>query len=618
MFNAVEKHQKLVKGLMIAITATFVVWGIGGYLGMGEDDGYVAKVGSHKIYTQDIDRAMDASQGQQSQDKMQTLFGLINRQLLINSLQDHNMSVTNEQLQQAIAALPMFQTNGQFDVNKYEAFLKQQYTTSAKFEADMSQQLLIEQMLDFFKNSYFVSQTFESKFAELLSRERNVSQFVIDPKQFYDKITVSESDINAYYQQNIQQFTVPEQVKLQYLQVSAATLANTIKVSDADVEKYLKDHPELASNKQVDVSHILFSVPAGATAEQKAQIKAKAEQVLAQVKANPAKFAELAKEYSQDTGSAANGGDLGYFGKGVMVPAFESVAFALTTGQTSGLVETQFGYHILKLNGVKGDDPKSIREAAVQQLQKQQSQQKVQGIVDQLNDITYNQPNSLDPAAKKLNLTVSVTDWVSKGSPAGLLANQKLAQALFTDDVIKQHHNTEVVDMGDGSFVVARVSDYKPATQKTINDVKEQIVATLKAQQAAQMASNMGQQDVQQLQQGKIKLNFTNPVNVTLVGQDQKIDPTALRQIFATPKSFPAYTGAMSKDGSFVIYQINSETIDKSQDAKNKDMVNQLASQYAMMNLNAYVGSLRNDYKVSYKLDRIKGANDGTPQNDGQ
>lgn len=609
MFNVVEKHQKVVKAIMITITATFVVWGISGYIGMSGDDGYVAKVGSNKIYTQDIDRAIDQSQGQQT-DKMQTLFGLINRQLLINSLQDHHMTVTRDQLIKAISAVPMFQTNGQFDATKYEQFLKQQYTTSAKFEADITQQLLIEQMLDFFKSSYFASNTFQTKFAQLLSRERNVSQYVVDPKQFYAKIQLSESDINSYYQQNIQQYTLPEQVKLQYIQLSVSALASSIKVTDDQINKYLQDHPDMAANKQIDVSHILFSVPADATPDQKAQIKAKAEKVLAEVNANPADFAKLAKQYSQDPGSAEKGGDLGTFGKGVMVKPFEDVAFAMKPGQISGLVETQFGFHILKLNSIKGDDAQSVHQAVAEQIQKQQAQQKIQTIVDQLNDITYNQPDSLNPAAQKTGLTVQSSDWLSKGDKAGLLANPKLSQAVFVDDVLKQHHNTEVIEMGDGSYVVARAVDYKPSAVKPLDTVKEQIENGLKLQQAAQMAAALGQQDLQQLQQGQLKLSFANPQDVTLIGQSKDIDPAAVKQIFTAPNKFPSYAGAMNKDGAFVIYQINSEKTDSKLDEQNKNVVTQMASQYAMMNLNSYVGALRSDYKVTYKLDRVKGNTD--------
>lgn len=611
MFNVIERHQKIVKGIMIAITATFVVWGVSGYLEMGGDDGYVAKVGSNKIYSQDIDRAMDQSQGQQ-QDKMQVLFGLINRQLLINALNDNHLSVTTSQLQQAIMAIPMFQNNGKFDTAKYEDFLKQRYMNADKFQQEISQQLLLTEIIDFFKNSYFTSTTFQNKFVALLSRERNVSQYVVDSNQFMNKVNVAESDINAYYTQNIAKFTVPDQVKLQYLQVSVDSLASNVKVSDAEINQYLQDHPAGSSNEQVDVSHILFNVPAGATADQTAQIKAKAEQVLAQVKANPAKFAELAKQYSQDQGSASNGGDLGFFGHGVMVPAFESVAFGMQKGQISGLVQTQFGFHILKLNDIKGNDVASQRQAAQQQVQKQKAQQNLQGIVEQLNDVTYNQADSLAPAAQKTGLTIQNSDWVAKGVTQGLFANPKLQSAIFTDDVIKNHHNSEVVDLGDGSFVVVHAADYQAAKQKPISEVHDQIATVLKTQLAQQMASTTGQQELAQLQQGKLKLNFTNPQNVSLLGQSKDIDPNAVRQIFAVPAQFPSYTGALNSAGAFVIYQINSQAVDSTLDQQNQKVVDQLASQYSMMNLNAYVGALRSQYKVSYKLDRIKAAGDTT------
>lgn len=611
MFNVVERHQKIVKGIMIAITATFVVWGVSGYLEMGGDDGYIAKVGSNKIYSQDIDRAMDQSQGQ-SQDKMQVLFGLINRQLLINALNDNHLSVTTQQLQQAIMAIPMFQNNGKFDTNKYEDFLKQRYMNADKFQQEISQQLLLTEIIDFFKNSYFTSNTFQNKFVGLLSRERNVSQFVVNSAQFMDKVNVSESDVSTFYTQNIAKFTVPDQVKLQYLQVSSDSLANSVQVSDADINQYLQDHPTGNTAEQIDVSHILFSVPAGANAEQTAQIKAKAEQVLSQVKANPANFANLAKQYSQDTGSASNGGDLGFFGHGVMVPAFESVAFSMQKGQISNLVQTQFGFHILKLNDIKGNDIASQRQFAKQQLQKQKAQQSLQSVVEQLNDITYNQADSLAPAAQKTGLIVQNSDWVTKGATQGIFANPKLQQAIFTDDVIKNHHNSEVVDMGDGSFVVVRASEYQPAKQRPINEVHDQIVLALKTQLAQQMANTTGQQELAQLQQGKLKLNFTNPQNVSLLAQNKDIDPNTVHQIFAVPAQFPAYTGALNSSGSFVIYQVNSQAIDNTLDQQNQKVVEQLASQYSMMNLNAYVGALRSQYKVTYKLDRIKASSDSS------
>ena len=609
MFNVIEKHQKAVKGLLMAITATFVVWGVSGYLGMAGDDGYVAKVGNKKIYQRDIDQAIDQSQGQQ-QDNMQVLFGLVNRQLLINALQDNHMTATDEQLRTAIAAIPAFQTNGQFDATKYEDFLKQQYMTPAKFQDVIAQQVVIEQMLDFFKSSYFTSNKFESQFIQLLSRERNVTQYVVSPSQFMDKINISESDITAFYQQHIQTYTLPEEVKLQYIQLSAADIAKTITISDSDIDSYMQAHPDVGSTKEVDVSHILFSVPSDATATQKAEIKAKAEGVLAQIKANPTEFAALATKYSQDPGSAAKGGELGYFGKGVMVPAFESTAFSLKQGQVSGLVETQFGYHILKLNAMRGGDVASAKSAAKQVLQKQKAQQELQKSVDKLNDLTYNNPNNLDVAAKDLNLSLQSSDWLFKNESGTVLANPKIVQAIFTDDVMKSHHNSEVVDLGDGSYFVARIVDYKGATTKALSSVRDNIATQLKQQQAAQMASSTGQQELQNVQSGKIKLSFTNPTSVSLLGDNPSVDPASVQQIFAAPKTFPSYAGAVNKDGAFVIYQVSSEKEDPQLAAQNQKIIANMNSEYSMMSLNAYVGSLRNQYDVVYKLDRIKKAGD--------
>lgn len=608
MFNAVEKHQKLVKGLMIAITATFVVWGIGGYLGMSGDDGYIAKVGSSKIYSQDIDQAMN--ENPQQQDKMQILFGLINRQLLLNAIEDNHLAVTRTQLQDAIAQIPLFQTNGKFDVNKYETFLKERYITSNKFEKNVQQQILLKTILDFYKNSYFISTAFQDKFAALLSRERNVSQYVIEPKNFYSKISISESAVNAYYQQNVVSFTVPARVKLQYLELSAANLAKTIKVSDAEIEKYLKNHPSIANSEQIDVSHILFSVPTNATAAEKAKIKAKAEQILTQVKANPAKFASLAKLYSQDPGSAAKGGDLGYFGRGIMVKPFENAAFNLKKGQISDLVETQYGFHILRLNDIKNNDANTQKNIVLDQIKKQKAVTELQNLVEQLNGLTYNKPDSLAPAAAKTGLAIQTSDWVIKGETQGLFANSKLQQAIFTKDVLQDKHNSEVVDIGKDTHIVARVTDYQPARQKPISEVHEQIVNQLRTQEAAKMAAQQGQQELVGIQQGKLKLNFTgSSKNVTLFGQNKDIEQSAVSQIFAAPaQKFPAYTGAAKANGAYVIYRINSQTTNDKLIAQNQKIIDMLSSQYAMITLDAYIISLRSRYSVSYRLDRIKGS----------
>src|SRR6185437_2404411 len=477
---------------------------IGGYLGMGGDDGYVAKVGSNKIYTRDIDNAIQ--QNPQNTDKMQVLLSLINRQLLLNSFDSYHMVASNDQLQQQIANVPLFLDNGKFDVKKYQAFLAQRLMTAEQFQNEISQQILLEQTLNFFKSTYYTSDLFNKQFVKLLSRGRNVSSYTILPAQFYSKVNTTDKDINEYYQQNIPKFTTPEQAKLQYLMLSAENIAKNIVVSDAEINKYIADHK--AASTQIDVSHILFTVPANANADAKAQVKAKAEKLLTEINANPAKFAAMAKKYSQDPISAKNGGDLGYFGKGVMAKPFEDAAFNLKPGQISQIVETQFGYHILKLNNIKGLDNSALKETAIAAIQKQQSTAMLQKQLEQLNDVTYNQPGSLDPAAKKLGLTLFNSDWVKKGDISGEFANPKVQQAIFTKDVITNHNNSEVVSLGENKYAVYRISQYQASKTQPLAQVKDQIISQLKEKQASQLAYQEGQAEIEKLKNGKLQLNF--------------------------------------------------------------------------------------------------------------
>lgn len=602
MFNLVEKNQALVKGIMIAVIATFILWGIGGYLGMGSDDGYVAKVGDNKIYTRDIDNAM--GENPQNTDKMQVLFSLINRQLLINSFDTFHMVATSKQLQQQIANIPLFLDNGKFSLKKYQDFLTQRLMTATQFQDQVSKQILLEQTVDFFKSTYTSSSVFDKQFVKLLSRQRNVSTYTIDPQIFFKDINVSTKEIDSYYQQNIAKFTLPEEAKVQYLILSAENIAKNIKPSDAEIAKYLADHKAAAA--QIDVSHILLTVPADANSQAKAKIKAQAEKILAEVKANPSKFAALAEKYSQDPISAKNGGDLGYFGKGVMTKPFEDAAFGLKPGQISGIVETQYGYHILKLNNIKGSDSASLKTTAIDAIQKQQSTILLQKQLEQLNDLTYNKPTSLEPAAKKLGLSLLVSGWVKKGTASGEFANPKVQQAIFTKDVITNHNNSEVVALNNNSYGVYRIIGYKASQIEPLDSVKDQIISQIKQKQASTMAASEGQKDISQLQNGKLKLNFDTAQDVTLLGQSKDINPAAVKQIFSVPLAkTPAYTGSINDKGAFVIYKINSENVDPKLNTQNLTMLNQLNQNNAMLDLDGYLGYLRTKYPVSYKIERL-------------
>ena len=607
MFNIVEKNQKLVKVIMIIVVSSFVLWGIGGYLGGAINDGFVAKVGSLKIYPRDIDQAME--QNPQNTDKMQILFGLINRQLLINHINTYSMVPSDTQLQRQIASISAFQNSEkQFDIKKYQNFLREKFISATQFENNIGQQILVNEFLDVFKNSYFSSNLFDKNFAKLLSRERNIARYIISPHDFYAKINPTEQQIKDYYSQNAIKFTDPEKAKVQYIVLNTSTVAKNIKISDEDIQKYITSHKANLTDNQIDASHILFSIPKDATSQAKEAIKAKAQKILVEARQNPAKFSELAKQYSQDPGSSVKGGDLGYFGKGVMVKQFEEVAFKLKLGQISDLVETQYGFHIIKLNAIKNSTPEELKKLAIAQLQKQQTSGLIQKSLEQLNEITYNNPSSLEPAAKKLGLAIQTSNgFINKGAVSGDFANPKIQKAIFNQDVITHNNNSEVVDLGDDSYAVYHVTEYAKPKLHDLDEVKTQITEQIKASLATNMANTDGNKKIADLRRGSINnLVFTNPEYISLLGQSKNIDSNAIKQIFATSLSKrPAYTGSIDSKGNFVIYKILEERVNDQLDTQNEKIVQQIEASDAMLAFGAYLGSLRNLYSVSYKIEQL-------------
>lgn len=603
MFGVIEKNQKLVRTILILVTATFVLWGIGGYLGMLSDDGYLAKVGGKKIYQRDLDNAME--QNPQNTDKAQVLFGLINRQLLLNNIEDNYMQATNTQLQQQIGSIPAFQKDGKFDLKAYEDYLGNTLQTSSQFQQQVSDQIMLNQMVDFFKSSYFSSKLFRDKLAVLLSRERQVSSYSINSKDFYSKINISDKEVHNYYVANQANFAVPARVKVSYIKLDQNAAANNIKVSESEIKQYIASNSAKLSNQEIDASHILFTVPKDADSAIVQKIKLEAQKVLEQVRAHPDQFAKLAKQYSQDPGSANNGGDLGFFGRGAMVKPFEDAAFGLKVGQVSNLVRTQYGFHIIKLNAIKGGG-QNLDELAKSQLQKQKAVGQLQKMVNDINDIIYGQPKSLQGVSQRYNLPIQTSDWIVQNQGVGEFANPNLQKAIFNPDAVVQGNNTQLVDVGNSIYIAARVANYEKAYTPTETQLKDKIIEQLKMQQAMQMAAKQGQDEINRLNSGKLKLNFTNVQDVNLLGQNAQINQMMVKQIFAIPANkLPSYTSGVNDQGMFIIYKVISENIDPKLNQQNDKILDQLSDSGSMLDFSVYMQWLRSKYDVTYRLDRL-------------
>lgn len=602
MFEFVQNNKTVIQVILGAVALTFVGFGVGSY-SSATDDPYLVKVGKTKIYKRDLDRALE---GQPSDPaaRQAALENLIRQELLLAEARDHGVAVSPEQLRKVIASIPAFQENGQFSSQRYSEFLKSRYPNPEAFEADISRDILLQSQLNSVAGTQFVSNTVVTRVAGLLGEGRELQQLVLKPSDFGAEVKTDAAALKAYYDANAKRFKLPEQVKLDYVVLSQDALAQGIKVSDADVQKYYDQHKADLAGEQRRASHILLTVAKDAKPEQKAKVKAEAEAILKDVRANPAKFAELAKAKSQDPGSAEKGGDLGFFGHGMMVKPFDDAVFKLKPGQISDLVETEYGFHIIRLDAVKSQSLEDVKGAIVDKLQKQKSAALFREQADKLNEVAYQQADSLKGVVDALNLEVKHSDWMQRNQPSQdeLLGNAKLLSAVFSDDVLKKKHNSEVVDIGGNRLVVARIAEHQPERQQPLADVSDAIRKELVEREGAKLADKKGQALLAELKAGK-------GVDAQKWGQSATVSRRAaagmpaadVRAVFAVAGSkLPGFAGVRHDTGEYVIYRVNKVVPAPAvTDADRAQLGNVLGELSANSQLASYLKALREKYPVT-------------------
>jgi peptidyl-prolyl cis-trans isomerase D len=383
-------------------------------------------------------------------------------------------------------------------------------------------------------------------------------------------------------------------------------LLSQVSVSDEEVKRYYEEHQaDFGTQEQRQAAHILITVPKQASDADKQAAKAKAEQVLQQVKQSPAKFSALAKQYSQDPGSAANGGDLGMFGRGAMVKPFEEAVFSLKVGAVSDLVLSDFGYHIIKLVAVKPAKLQALNEVKtliVQRLKSQQANDKFAELAEKFNNIVYEQSDSLKPAAELIKAPVQRGVWLSKGQAQGGLWTDKALQAVFSEDVLKNKRNTAAVEVGTNTVLAARVVEYKAASQRPLGEVSASIRQKLEKFQAAELAMQQGNKMLEQLQRGE-KVNLTWKAGQSITrSQRSGVEPELVRAVFhADIGKLPVYVGVGGSNG-YLLARIDSvkEALpgDDSKRARYAQQIRQITGEEL---LTAYLADLKKRATISLK-----------------
>lgn len=612
MFDAVRNNKKIVQVFLVLIALPFAFFGVESFRdgGAGVD---VAKVGEIKISQQEFQQAVreqqDRLRGQlgeldpkvldNPEFRQAILDDLIDQRLLFQEARKRHLFASDDAVRQAIMAVEAFQDNGQFSQQRYEALLSAQGMSPAGFEAQVRQDLALQQLAGTIGRSGIVSQRVMDKVLALQSEARHVQEFVLPVENYVAKVKLEDGAAKKFYDENTEQFRTPDQAKVEYVVLTPESLA--VEVSEAEIKAWYDGHKERYQQpEERRASHILIA------AEKLGKDKArqKAEEVLREVQAKPAAFAELARKHSDDPGSASQGGDLGFFGRGMMVKPFEDATFALRDGEVSGVVESDFGFHIIKLTGqhVAREKPLAeVRGEIERELKSSAVARKFAEAAESFSNMVYEQSDSLQPVAEQFKLKIQRSDWIGREAnpAAGVLGNAKLLAAVFSDDTIQNKRNTEAVEVAQNTLVAARIAEYQPASVQPLAGLQATIEKLLVNQEAQKLARADGEARLAALQSGTDKLAWGADKVVSRMDA-RLLPPQAAPLVFRMDKSkLPGYAGVDLPGKGYALYRLSKVTPGAALDtARRQGLQGQLRSLAAQQEVAMYLSALRARYKV--------------------
>lgn len=629
MLEAIRERAQgwLAKVILVLIAIPFALWGVDSYIRNSGGDAVVATIGDEKISTQTFDAALrdqrerlremlgeayDPTKIDTPELRESVLDDLITRTLLALEAKRQGLTVSDAQLAALIAEVPVFQRDGKFSEDAYMRVLRQQGMTPASFENRLRSDYTAQLLHDSLAGSHFTPRSQVLRLIALGEERREIASATLSADAYLPRVQIDAASIRDYYAKHPKEFRSPESVRVEYAVLSVATLAPQMPVSDEEIKRYYSERQaQFGEPEQRRASHILFAVPQDATPAASEAARAKAAQVLAQAKQDPARFDALAKQYSQDTGSAEQGGDLGFFARGAMVKPFEDAVFALKPGEISGPVQTPFGWHIIKLTEIKPAQVQpleQVRDKIASELKNEKAARKYSELAERFGDIAYEQSDSLAPLKETLGVTIQTSGWLSRHEAAEPALNQpKLLAAIFSDEVLKNKRNTEAIETGDKTLVAARVVEHRPESAIPFEQVAARLEAKLKRERALQMAREEGRAMLRQLQTGQAVsgVTFGAPQMATRQ-QAQGLDEQSLNAVFrVTPKGLPAYTGHDTVNG-YALFKITQIVPGASNDpALARAYQQRLDQLLGETQFAAYIASLREKYPVKINRDEL-------------
>jgi peptidyl-prolyl cis-trans isomerase D len=539
----------------------------------------------------------------------------ITRELLLQRAHESGYRVSDRELAESITRIPALQVDGKFSRDRYTMLLRQQGRSEPEFEQEYRRDLETSQLRNAIAISSFVTPGELRQRVELQGETREVAYAVVPAAGFAAQVQVTPADITAYYDKNKSQFMSPETVTLQYLKLDLADIAASVQVTEEGLKKY---YDETAAERNAvperrKAAHILIESGSDDAAAQK-----KAEAVLARARAGE-DFGKLAQENSDDPGSRSAGGDLGWAPREAYVQPFAEALFALQKGEISGLVKTQFGYHIIRLEDIEEPrvrDFDEVRAELEPEYRREQAQTLFYEKSQQLADESFASLNELDSVAKKLGMTVQTVEGFTRQGGGALGNDSKVIAAAFGNDVVQERQNSHPVQIGEDSVVVLRVTDHKPSTQLPLAQVQEQILTRLREDKERAAAAEAAAALAKRINAGEPLATAAESVGATATASQSvsrrgsttegaaPMVPELLKAIFQVPR--PAGAAKVSAgvatlaSGDPAVFVVSAATPGSpaSFGGNLAEQAQNLATQNATIEFDAYVMELRRNAKI--------------------
>ena len=617
------------------IIITFALFGLSSYLSDSTVVN-VATVNGAEVTPNDFQRAYQNYQQrlqqmlgdkyrpelfQENKIRKEVLDLLIQQELLNQELDRAGYRAAPEQIIKQIASMEIFQEDGKFSPERYKQILNSQRINSVAFEKQIGLDLAEQQFNAGMLLSGFITDDELNRFARLQNQKRELSYILLPKSHYLKSIVLTEEEIARYYEEHKNEFTTPEKISVEYVELNLDEMSRGIEISDEAIAEYYQQQRQSFTRQpeQRRASHILIKVE---NADEESAAMDKLKKIQEKLAAGE-DFSKLAQEFSDDIGSARQGGDLGYFGRGVMDKAFEDAAFKLKKGEISEPVRSRFGYHLIRLDDIreaqlaKLDD---VKEKIRHDLQIQQAEQAFYESVDKLNNLSYEIPDSLAPAAESLGLELKKSPLFTRNGGSGLFASPKVVSIAYSDEVLAEGRNSQLIELSDTHVLVLRLAEHVPAKQQPLKDViglvktrlqDEKVTEKIKADSAAVLEQLRAGVDPEKLARSlKAEWKFVGPVSRVADESSSALDPQIRHELFQMPR--PAEGEKVYKDTRLANGDAAVLILSAVIDGKNYTDETRLTEKRKLIGIygkamqSAWIAELRNNADIETNLDSLE------------